>query len=408
MEPNPVTQAVGKLVTKASRGEEIRAVVSTPPRHGKTDTILRGFAWLLQNNPTHTHAYATYGQDLANSKSRRARRFATDAGVQLASDSASVKEWRTAAGGGLLATGVGGPLTGQGITGLGVVDDPLKNRQEAESGLIRERIWEWFNDVFYTRLEPGASALVVATRWHPDDLSGRLIADGWDFINLPALDHDNAALWPKRYDRDRLEQIKEQVGEYTWASLYQGEPRPKGGSVFNEPDRYDALPDAPHAIGHGFDAAYTAKTSADYSVTYRGRLYGDTIYVTHRWKHQLEPRQYASILTANNVKRVTWIRSGTEKGLEALLEDLGVRVNGITATTDKFIRAQPAAALCNAKKLLYPSPESDLYGEWVEDALRVLRGFTGLDDKEDDDIDALAGLHADLLGTPTPRIRTLG
>src|SRR5690606_33510962 len=99
-----------------------------------------------------------------------ARRIARDAGVQLADDAQTVREWRTTAGGGLLATGVGGPLTGQGITGLGVVDDPVKNRQEAESALIRDRVWEWFTDVFYTRLEPGASAIVVATRWHQDDL----------------------------------------------------------------------------------------------------------------------------------------------------------------------------------------------------------------------------------------------
>src|SRR5690606_37096680 len=135
-------RAIIELVERSTR-EEVRAVVSMPPRHGKTSTFLHAFAWLLTLDPRLTHAFATYAQELANSKSRTARRIARDAGVQLADDAQTVREWRTTAGGGLLATGVGGPLTGQGITGLGVVDDPVKNRQEAESALIRDRVWEW-------------------------------------------------------------------------------------------------------------------------------------------------------------------------------------------------------------------------------------------------------------------------
>ena len=116
---------------------------------------------------TRTHAYTTYGADLSYSKSRVARRYAIEDGVTLDQSSQSVKEWRTTGGGGLLATGAGGPLTGQGITGVGVVDDPYKNRQDAESALMRDRIDDWFRSVFYTRLEPGSSAIVIHTRWHP-------------------------------------------------------------------------------------------------------------------------------------------------------------------------------------------------------------------------------------------------
>lgn len=390
-------QAITDLVERSTR-EEVRAVVSMPPRHGKTSTLLHAFAWLLTLDASRTHAFATYAQELANSKSRTARRIARDAGVQLADDAQTVREWRTTAGGGLLATGVGGPLTGQGITGLGVVDDPVKNRQEAESALIRDRVWEWFTDVFYTRLEPGASAIVVATRWHQDDLSGRLLADGWEGINLPALDDDGNALWPERYPVERLESIRAQVGEYTWASLYQGQPVPRGGAVFNVPATYDALPQGAYREAVGFDAAYTAKSHADYSVALTGRLIGDTIYLTGMIRQQAEAGAFLDLLTARGVKRVTWFRSGTEKGLEAFMRRAGVQVDAITATGDKFARAQPVAAEWNAGRIAVPAHGSEHHGPWVDTLLDEVTTFTGLGDAHDDIVDALAALHHALVG----------
>lgn len=373
-----------------------------PPRHGKTSTVLYSIGWLLANDPTKTHAFATYAQHLANSKSRTARRIAIEAGVQLASDSKSVSEWRTTREGGLLATGVGGPLTGQGIDGLGIIDDPFKNRLEASSSLTRRRIWEWFTDVFYTRLEPGASAIVIATRWHPDDLSGRLINDGWEYINMPALNDDGEPLWPERFSAQRLDAIKRQVGEYTWASLYQGQPIPRGGQVFDGAYTYDELPDEPYRIGHGFDGAYTAKTHADYSVALTGRRIGDRLYLTGMFRDQVEAKQTVYALKARGIKRIAWFRSGTEKGMEALLDLEGIKVDAYTATGDKFSRAQAVAAAWNDGKVVLPSPNSEYYGPWVEVLLREVLEFTGLEDPHDDIVDALAALHYYLFNTPEP------
>lgn len=393
-------ETIAALIERSTR-EEVRAVVSMPPRHGKTSTLLHSVAWLLSAQPALTHAYATYAQELANSKSRLARRLAREAGVTLADDAQNVREWRTTRGGGLLATGVGGPLTGQGITGLGIVDDPLKNRQDAESALIRERVWEWFTDVFYTRLEPGASVVIIATRWHSDDLSGRLIADGWESINLPALNNEGEALWPERYPPDRLGEIREQVGEYTWASLYQGHPVPKGGAVFDGITTYDKLPEGAYRDAVGFDAAYTAKTHADYSVALSGRSVGDTIYLTGMIRAQQEAGVFLDTLTARGIRRVTWYRSGTEKGLEAFMRRAGIHVDAITATGDKFARAQPAAAMWNARKIAVPAAGSEHHGPWVATLLDELLAFTGLGDKHDDTIDALAALHHALVGKAT-------
>jgi hypothetical protein len=152
----------------------VRACVSVPPRHAKTETVLHGIAWLLRRHPDWPVAYVSYAADIARSKSRQARDYAARAGVTLRDDSAALHEWRTPAGGGLLATGVGGPLTGHGVRLL-IVDDPFKNRSEADSPTVRETVHGWFTSTAMTRVEPGGSVLVVHTRWHPDDLIGRLL-----------------------------------------------------------------------------------------------------------------------------------------------------------------------------------------------------------------------------------------
>ena len=146
-------------------GDPKRVLISMPPRHGKTTLFQHAFAWWLSQAPADTCAYFSYNDTQGRSKSRVARQLARFAGVALAEDSTSTSEWRTPAGGGLIAGGAGGGLTGMGVSGMMVVDDPFKNREEADSKLIREKIWEWFNEVVMTRLE-GASVFVVHTRWH--------------------------------------------------------------------------------------------------------------------------------------------------------------------------------------------------------------------------------------------------
>lgn len=404
---NAVLGSIVKVAKRISRGEEVRVVISAPPRHGKTDGLLHLVAWLLSEWPNKVHAYTTYGQNLANTKSRKARRIAEKNGVRLAKGSKSVVEWMTEREGGLLATGAGGPLTGKGITGVGIIDDPFKNRQEADSALIRERVWEWYTDVFYPRLEPGSSVVVIATRWHEDDLSGRLINSGWEHINLPAIDEEGdepKALWPERFPLEKLLEIREKVGEYTWASLYQGQPRPRGGVLFRAPTWYLDFPSEGFQLGHGFDAAYTAKTYADYSVTVTGRMYGDKLYLTNMIRDQIEANRYISILKAQGIDRITWFRSGTEKGLVEFLEASGISVNDIPATADKFVRAQPVVAAWNSGDVLLPSTDPDmakhgLETDWVEPLLKELQSFTGVNDLHDDIVDALAALHHDLGST---------
>lgn len=397
MDDQLVTRTVGDLVERSTH-ERLRAVVSTPPRHGKTDTVLRGIAWMLRRDPSRTHAFTTYAAELANSKSRIARRYARENRVPLSREATGVKEWRTRSGGGLLATGVRGPLTGQGITGLGVVDDPIKNREEAESQLVRDRIWEWFDSVFVPRLEAGASAIVIATRWHPDDLSGRLIGEGWEYVNLPLLDTERnpSTLWPQRYDEAWAERMRDDVTEATWHALYQGEPRYRGNQVYKgvswyDPDAAPWLRGSGYKEGVGFDAAYTRATHADWTVALQGRQVGDSTYLTGMVREQLEPREYIPLIKAAGITKLAWYLSSTERGLAELFRDNGIAVRELRASTDKYVRAQPSAQAWNDGRILLPRGAS-----WAEALYREVLSFTGVNDASDDVVDALAALHKDL------------
>lgn len=373
--------------------EPVRAVVSTPPQHGKSRLVLAALVWLLLQDKTKRHAYITYAQQFARDQSYIARMAAEQAGLELAAE--NLDRWRTSDGGGLMFTGVGGPLTGAAVDGLMVVDDPVKNRQEAESQLYRERTYDWFTSAALTRVHPKASAIVIATRWHQEDLSGRLIAQGWDNINLPAIKEDGTALWEAERPLEWLQERRKDLGEYDWAALYMGEPRPKGGQVFQDAFYYDALPSTGYKEAWGADWAYSASTRADYSVAIQGRAYGDTLYITDMIRQQTEVPAFVASLKARGVNAATSYMSGTEKAIEQFLAREGIKVTRLSAAADKFTRAQPAAAAWNTGRVLLPRQ-----APWLQPLLLELLGFTGVGDKHDDIVDALASLHAALLLTP--------
>jgi phage terminase large subunit-like protein len=380
--------------------------------------VLHAIAWYLKNDPRTVCGYATYGADLSYSKSRVARSLARTAGVDLAHDAQGVKEWRTRQGGGLLATGVGGPFTGFGVNHL-FVDDPFKNRADAESATKRQTLIDWWNDVASTRLEPGGSAIVFATRWHPEDLSGYLIEKGWRYIRLPAIDDAGAALWPERYGVGDF--ASHRTNEYTWASLFQGLPRPRGGSVFNtSPATY--TPEALAEIlkkpsgwrkGIGVDLAYSRRTNADHSAAIVGlsvRIEGKPyLYIIELERAQLEARMFAARGAALQKKHgacpALWYAAGAEKGVADLLTGYGFKVGTKPATHDKFTRAQAYAAAWNDGRVLLPAnvgPDS-----WVNVFLAEHLSFTGSDDKEDDQVDAGAALY-DLIAGSAPVVRGVG
>lgn len=379
-----------------SRHERVFAVIELPPRHAKTTTGLHGLAWRMLRDPACTNAFATFGDDYAASRSRIARMLARAGGVTIDKSMANLHEWRTVHGGGLIARGYKGEWTGQGITGVGLVDDPFKNRAEAESPKIRENIWEWFCDVFWTRLEPGSSVFVQHTRWHDDDLIGRLLQGkfaGYAFerVHLPAICEDDndligreidEALWPERFPVEELRRIEVSLGPYGWASLFQQRPRPRGADIFVEPARFSLAnwrPDG-HSILLCADVAATESTRADFSAAFvlaakwiDGELW---IWILHGWRDRVSVPKVARKLLELSTRywRAPVVVEAIAgfKGVPQILREMEPRLKVREAfmgdpnvdeenaarrsrtSVDKFLRAQPVAAAWNAGRVLVP------------------------------------------------------
>lgn len=397
----PFAQAFERI----KAGEAIRLLVSVPPQHGKTELELHGIAQLLLVRPDRANAFVSYAADYANSKSRQARDYARKAGVSLRDDSQAVHEWRTREGGGLLATGVGGPLTGHGIGGVLVIDDPFKNREEAESQAHRDKVHEWHTSTAMTRVHETTSVIVCHTRWHPDDLIGRLqaetktLADGqtvprWENINLPAINEAGAALWPKHRPLSLLEE-RRSASEYDWWSMYMGAPRPRGGEVFRGVVYCDAPPDS-YRVAIGIDLAYTAKTHADYSAAVVLAEWGGTYYVLDVRREQCEAPVFADTLRQLQASypgaKMLWHASATERGMaDWMREQSGFPIAAELAKADKFIRAQPVAAAWNAGRVQLPRT-----APWLPTFVGEVGKFTGISDRHDDQVDALSSAFAAL------------
>lgn len=401
----PLTQ---KLEEAAHR--PIRLCVSVPPRHGKSDTIFHWIAWMLRQEPRLRIAYIGYAAEFAEKQVAKCRRVCERAGVDFGAGADRAGYFETAEGGSVTGQGAQGQLTGLGFHII-VVDDPHKNRAEAESKTIRQRIIDGFEDDIETREEPtGTSIVVVHTRWHPDDLIGHLTGKrGWDLINLPAINDNGEALAPHLWPVEKLE--KHRRNKYKWESLYQGRPRPRGSEVFRGVT-YCRLADiaaipanAPASIG--VDLAYTEKTRADKSISlvllkHGADEDGDPLfYVVDVVRRQCEAPDFVRDLRAHSKKypraRMRWYAAGTEKGGGDFIKREVRKLEVQPATADKFVRATPVSEAWNEGRVLVPED-----AEWAEDFVDVVVHFTGVNDSEDDDVDALAAAY-DLHDAPRPR-----
>ena len=386
------------LLERARLGP-VRAVISAPPQHGKSETIKHALAWHLAQDPTKTHAYVTYAGNFAQDQSRQIRSIADAAGVEL-SEQLALRRWRTRRGGGLIAEGITGQLTGKSVNGVFVIDDPYKDRTDAESALKRERVWSFFTDVATTRLHPDASVIVVHTRWHEDDLAGRLVKSGWEKINLPAIQPDGTPLWADRYSIDVLRDRRETLGEYSWASLYMGEPRPRGGAVFRDVRLYDPQTTVVQShvwrIAIGVDLAYSAKKKSDYSVAVVMAADGKgTCYVLDVIRAQVEAPVFAGMLRNLTSRYPTrpprWYTGGTEAGVAQFMQSMGLNIDTVPAHHDKFTRALGVAAAWNANRISVP-----MNAPWSNAFVEEVLAFTGVGDVHDDQVDAMAAAYDQL------------
>ena len=270
---------IAKALQDIEEGIIKRLIITVPPRHGKSMLTSQYFpAWYMGRNPDKYIITSTYGQDLANDFGSKVRDQLADPLFQqifpqavLKKDSTAKHRFGLAKGGEFYGAGVGGPIVGRGAHLL-LIDDPLKNREEADSPIIRSKVNRWYTGTAYHRLMPGAAIAVIMTRWHEEDLVGYLLSEhsheNWTVINLPALSDDNIALWPEQYtvkDLNRIKTTMEASGSlYDWYCLYQQDPIPEEGSLVEESWIKRGLSDNGYCGTYmAIDPAISKKDSAD-------------------------------------------------------------------------------------------------------------------------------------------------
>lgn len=241
---NPIWlhEEIARQLMRVEKGEVKRLMLFVPPRYGKSELASINFpAWYLGRHPEKEIIVSSYSAELAQDFGYKTRNLVNTKEYQslfetrLRDDSQSKAKWLTQEGGGYTSVGVGGAITGRGANVL-LIDDPIKNREEAESQLIRDKIYSWYTSTAYTRLEKDAAVILIMTRWHQDDLAGRLLkaqdeADKWEVIKFPAIAvkdekyrKSGEPLWPDKYNLETLHSIKKVAGTYDWSALYQQEP----------------------------------------------------------------------------------------------------------------------------------------------------------------------------------------
>jgi len=239
-----------KAFIKVQKGESARIIIEVPPRHGKSETSTIHFpSWVLGQEPEWPIITSSYSADLSQDFGQatrdimRSENYKLLYDVELREDTQAKGKWKTEKGGGYTAVGVGGPLTGKGFK-IGIIDDPHKNRQDADSEVMRNNVWKWYTSTFYTRQEGVSAIIVIMTRWHIDDLVGRLLKqqeeneqaglehyDKWERIKFPAIATKDEkyrkkgeALWGKKFPLEVLENTKNNIGPMEWSALYQQNP----------------------------------------------------------------------------------------------------------------------------------------------------------------------------------------
>lgn len=424
--------ALIRILQRVADDELHRVLVFMPPRHSKSETVSRLFtAYYLYRHPERFVGLASYAADLAYTLSRAARSNFVEAGGQLSGSARAVKHWQTAQGGGMWATGVGGPATGKGFH-LGVVDDPLKGAEAAASEAIRAKQRDWWDAVFSTREEPGGAIVILLTRWHEADLAGYVLGmeadepEGWHIVNMPAIAEpveserfpktctlhpdwraEGAALCPERYPLEKLRKLARRIGDYFFGALFQQRPRPRSGGMFKR-EHFPIVAAAPARAQRVryWDKAGADEGKGDYTVGVLMAKTSDGIYtiedvVRGQWPaapRNAVIRQTAELDRARGQVRI-WIEQPPGLGKEAtdtvikLLSGFSARANPVKG--DKVERADPFAAQCQAGNVRL------LRGDWNKAFIEELCAFPR--GSHDDQVDAAAGAFTKLTGAQQMR-----
>lgn len=433
---------LANAVADVEAGQDRKLTVSMPPRMGKSHlSSIFMPVWLLHKHPDWKIGLISHSPSLATSWGRSVRRIIEEhgaaLGIALAPDAGAVNDWQTTAGGGILSRSAPGQsLTGYGFDVL-LIDDPVKNFATAHSETKRTALWEWWTGDAFTRLEPPSMTIVVGTRWHEDDMIGRLLShdhegnpDDWEVISFSALAEADDVLGRTPGDPlmsplldespddalVRWQSIRESVGEYAWAALYMQRPAPSKGAIFltdnfrywtRDPDLLEeddsvVLMD-PATMKHArwidsWDATFKATDSSDYVVGQRWAISGQDRYLIDQSRAR---RSFTETITELESWE-TQTRLGSPQVFEKLIEDkangpaiidtLKQTVKGIkpiTPVDSKEARARAVTPELEAGHLILPHPDQP-GNEWVRDLVLECRSFPS--GAHDDQVDAMTQL----------------
>lgn len=397
-------------------GLQTRTIVSMPPRHGKSELASRKFlAWTIGRNPEQSCIFGTYNEEFALDFGRDVRSIMLQPvfrqifpDCQLQTASMASDRLQTTKGGTLFFVGRGGSVVGRGGHKL-VLDDPIKDRDEANSRLLRERLWSWFTDVFMTRLmDKNGSVMIILTRWHEDDLVGRLtdprnaaydesIARQWHVVNIPALAGEDdpldreigEPLWPEKFSREYLLDMQK-LNPESFASIWQGRPSPESGAFFTRdcivPYKRNELPDNLRLYGASDHATSAAQKNDKTCMGLVGVDANDDIWVLPDlfWRRASTLQTVEAMLQYFKRGPVLWwaekdqIFRSIEPFLRQRMQESGIfaAIHQVVPNKDKIARAQPMRSRMAMQKVHLP-----VFASWYGDAVHELMVFDhGLND----------------------------
>ncbi len=396
---------IAEKLEAIERGEIDRLMINMPPRHGKSELGSRRFpAWFLGRNPTATIMSASYNLDKAEEFGGEVRDIVRSPAyrnlfpnVELKEDTRAKGFWRTSDGGFYISAGVGTALTGRGTVGpIVLIDDPLKDRAEADSERHRLTVQQWYSSVVLSRFPK--AIIVVQTRWHEDDLTGWLLeeqakgGDRWEILELPAISSTGHALWPEFYPLEVLERVKRSTIPRDWSALYQQRPAPDEGAYFKR-DWFRWYQDKPeHLRVYGASDYAVTEGDGDWTVhVIVGVDPNDNIYLLDVWRGQTTSDQWvqAMIDMVRQWKPLMWIEEQGQiiKSIGPFLEKrmreerVYCRREQVSSAADKPTRSRSMQARTSMGKVYLPEKAA-----FINDFTAELLVFPA--GKHDDQVDA--------------------
>lgn len=435
----PHIQLIADELEALERGDFHNLIISLPPRHGKSELASNTFIpWFLGRNPYWSAIMATYNSHFAGDFGRRIKQIIEDPRYQqvfpevsLDPKSKSANRMNTTKGGQITLVGRGGTLTGRGGHLL-AVDDPIKDRKEADSQTIRDMLWQWWTQVLSSRaMVDDVRRLLIQTRWHEDDLIGRITdphnpyysaseASRWRVVNLPALAmeddplgrKENEPLWPHRFSTTYLVNMREQDSR-GFSALYQGEPAPESGLFFSPQDiveyqKMDEIPATLRMFGAS-DHAISTEQWADDTVAgpFGVDEHGDVWIMPEVRMEKLDAQ--TQVLTILNMikkrKPMFWFaeRGHITKSIGPFLkkkmheDKVWCSILELTPVADKQSRAQSIKGYMSAGRVHFPA-----FAPWYQKARRQILSFPA--GSKDDFVDFLSMIGLGLQMQAAPRL----